>query len=323
MDFKELNYVVTIADEQSFSKAAEKLFISQPSLSQYIKRLENSLGLKLFKRSTVPIEATNEGKEYIEYARRILILQNEMSIVLKEVAGTQRGTLSIGTSQARGTAMLPLLIPFFKKKYPNININLVERLPGESNSLEKLVFENKIDLCFLSPPISRNDIHCEKLFDEQLLIAAPSNTQIKGTSNLESEDNWKVIDLAELKNENFILAMPHNRFRIIAEIECAKCGFIPNVIMETRSMDTAQRMVAAGYGFTFVPELVINQWLENMAQPHYFVFGNPIFKCPAYIAYKKEAYMSRAAEAFLATTREYIENFLPAELKMRRKHYKP
>ena len=101
VDFRELLYVLTIEEEKSFSNAAKKLFMAQPSLSQYIKRLEGSLGFLLFKRSHTPLTLTDEGKQYVDYAKRILILKEEMQRVLEEVANAERGSISLGIPSIR------------------------------------------------------------------------------------------------------------------------------------------------------------------------------------------------------------------------------
>lgn len=305
MDFKELSYILTITEEKSFSRAAQRLFISQPSLSQYVKRLEDSLGFELFKRSSIPLTLTSEGEQYVEYAKRILSLREEMQRGIEDIANSRKGKVVLGTSMTRGSAILPLLIPFFKKRHPDIEITLYEKPAGESISLEKLLSESKIDLCVLSPPIIRKDIVCEILYEERVLLAAPPDYHAEPHIASASAEGLPVIDLAHLKDEPFILSMEHTRLRVEAEKICAESGFSPRILLETNSLETAQKMVSVNYGFTFVPEMCIRDTNEKHC-PHYYAFRQPNYTWPLYIAYKKDGYISKASRAFLEATKEYF-----------------
>jgi len=101
MDFHQLEYVMAIAEEKSFSKAAKKLYISQPSLSQYIMRLEEQIGIKIFDRTTNPLILTFAGEKYLEAAKNILILNNQLKRVLVDIADSKKGRLTIGIPVSR------------------------------------------------------------------------------------------------------------------------------------------------------------------------------------------------------------------------------
>lgn len=306
MDFKELSYILAITEERSFSRAALRLFISQPSLSQYVKRLENSLGFELFKRSIIPLTLTNEGEQYVEYAKRILVLREEMQRGIEDIANSRRGKVVVGMSMARGSAILPLFIPFFKKRHPDIEIALYEKPAGESINLEKLLSESKIDLCVLSPPIIRKDIVCETLYNERVLLAAPPGHHVEPYIVAASAEGLSTIDLTHLKDEPFILSMEHTQLRVEAEKICAESGFKPKILLETNSLETAQKMVSVNYGFTFVPEMCVRDMNEKHC-PSYYTFHQPNYTWPLYIAYKKDGYISKASRAFLEALREYFD----------------
>lgn len=308
MDFKELNYVLTIAEERSFSRAARKLFMAQPSLSQYVKRLEESLGFDLFKRSANPLALTPEGERYVEYARRMITLREEMRLCIEDIASGQTGSIVLGMSITRGTALLPYLLPYFHKRHPGIDISLAERPPGGSVNLEKLLSENKLDLCILSPPISRRDITCEKLYDEPMLLAAPPGLVFDPDFLSPPECGMPNLDLRCLRDERFILSSEHTRMRVEAEKICRKFGFKPKAGMETNSVETAQKMVSAGYGFTFVPELCRRHHREPLC-PKFYTFCEPTYTWPLYIAYRKGGYMSKAAGIFLEETKRFFEAY--------------
>ena len=121
-----LEYVVAIAEEKSISAAAEKLYVSQPSLSQSLIGLENSLGVKLFNRSTIPLRPTPAGETFVDAAIRILSIQRELENRLGDMAKTGYGTIVVGISSFRNSVVTPLVLPVFNRAYPNVHVRLIE-----------------------------------------------------------------------------------------------------------------------------------------------------------------------------------------------------
>ncbi|WP_181995657.1 LysR family transcriptional regulator [Clostridium sp. AM58-1XD] len=115
MDFKQLFYIVKVAECQNITKAAKALFVSQPSLSQFISKAEEELGVKIFDRSTNPLTLTYAGRKYIEAARKILDINDNVKKELQDIAGYQKGLINLGIPKERGSYMLPGLMKEFKK----------------------------------------------------------------------------------------------------------------------------------------------------------------------------------------------------------------
>lgn len=313
MDFKELLYVLTIEEEQSFSGAAKKLFMAQPSLSQYIKRLEGSLGFLLFDRSRMPITLTDEGRQYVDYARRILLLKEEMQRGLEDIAKAERGKVSLGIPSIRGSYLLPLMIPFFKNRHPEIEVTLIEMPAGGSDELEKRLAEGKLDLCILSYPVNNDEIGYETIFEEEILLAVPPGYKTRSTHESALHVDTSFIDLKEMKGQPFILTTQESRLRKAVERLLAEAGFSPHIIMETNSLETAQKMVSVGYGFTFVPEMFMRAPYERHCPTYKSVYGTN-YLWPLLLAYRKGGYLSKATKTFLTDIKLYCKEFLRAEL---------
>lgn len=314
MDFRELLYVLTIAEEECFTSAAKKLFMSQPSLSQYIKRLEGGLGFLLFDRSRTPLSLTDEGRQYVEYAKRILLLKEEMRRGLEDVANAERGTVSLGIPSIRGSYLLPLMIPFFKSRHPRIDVHLIEVPAGGSDELEKWLSEGKLDLCILSYPIIRNDLEYETIFEEEILMAVPPDYEAKVMPRTGKKDRLTPICLNELKDKGFILTSSQTRLRITANYLLEQAGCKPKVIMETNSLETAQKMVSVGYGCTFVPEMFMRASYERHCPTYRSIQGTD-YLWPLFVAYRKGGYLSKATKTFLHDIKLYCRELLRAELR--------
>ena len=134
MDFSKLNYVMTIAEYQSISKAAEKLHMTQPALTRYLNHLEDELGVKLFDRTTLPIRLTYAGEWYIKRTNQILDINRKMHQEIQEMIDCQRGKITIGMSPGRLDHWAPYLLPEFKRQYPDVEVNFII---GGHNFLEQ------------------------------------------------------------------------------------------------------------------------------------------------------------------------------------------
>ncbi|MEI3187059.1 MAG: LysR family transcriptional regulator [Lachnospiraceae bacterium] len=125
MDFRQLQYITTVAQYRNITKAADALFISQSALSHYIQKAEKELGIQLFDRSTTPLTLTLAGEHYIETARRILLENDQLMKVFRDITHHMTGTLRIGTSRERASHMIPRLLPQFSERYPGIEVTIL------------------------------------------------------------------------------------------------------------------------------------------------------------------------------------------------------
>lgn len=179
---------MAIAEEKSISKAAKKLYITQPSLSQYIMRLENNLGVKLFDRSASSMILTYAGEIYVQTAKDILNLNTGMKRKLSDIAGSKKGRLVMGVPHQAGRHVLPLVLPEFHRQYPEIEIVIKEDV---TMRLEEMLINGKIDIAILNLPMQNEKILYETIATERVFLVAPKDHWICD-SKIFSGDNCKI-----------------------------------------------------------------------------------------------------------------------------------
>ena len=224
MSFKKLKYIITIAECRSISKAACELFISQPSLSSILSNMEKDLGVSLFDRSTNPISLTYAGEKYVETAKKILSLESNLKKELIDISTMKKGKITIGIPSVRGTHVLPLILPKFKKEYPGIDIHVIE---GDSNYLEECLLSGKVDLVLTSLPSTDKRITCELVYEEKIMLACK-----KGYLNSQHllDINSNIVNLNSLKDVDFILTKKNHRIRKLTEYVFDLFNFKPKII---------------------------------------------------------------------------------------------
>lgn len=314
MNSQQIEYVLTLAEEKSFSKASQKLFVTQPSLSQFIKNLESQLNIQLFDRSTSPIRLTSAGEAYVKAARKIKAIEDELKIQITDLNNLQTGDLTIGTSPFRASCLLPKSIAAFHKMYPGVNINIVEnRLPN----LEEAVLDGILDLYLGTGPLDEDLFYTEVLAKEQLYLAVPPDSKINGTfaQNQISEQDIKLdtyhlnktpsIDLVHLKDELFIF--PHQSHKLYGQVMdiCNDSSLEPNIILYSERLETSFAWTLAGLGFTFIPDFLI-RFGNYDKHPIYYKLNHPLATRSLMIAYKKNRYLSRAAIEYISTLKKLI-----------------
>lgn len=300
MDFRELQYILKIAEEKSFSKAAQKLFMAQPSLSQYIQKLEQQLGVKLFDRTTIPLQLTYAGELYVETAKNILDLKDQLTKQMEDIANLKKGRLVIGLSTLRSTYLMPKILPIFYKKFPGIEVILVE---DNSSELEKMALKGSIDIAIMTFPIEENLFDCEYIFTEEILVAIPPEHPLKEKIIHDKQGNRPKIKISELSNESFILLKQDQKLHHVATNLCKKAGFKPKIILESESIEAANALVSAGMGITFIPDS-LNLMRLSSPNPIYLSIEDIPLTRELVIAYRKGRYLSKASQEFIRIMKE-------------------
>ena len=168
MNEKHMQYVLTVLKEGSFTSAAKKLYVSQPSLSQIIKTAESNLGAPIFNRSTDPITLTPAGQLYVEAARQVTTISTNLVKQVEELSNEEFGKIRLGISVQRGMELLPELYPRFKKRFPHVEIELHEQ---GSATMEKSVLEGEVGIALLTTFPKHADLYYD-LIQEKGMEAA-------------------------------------------------------------------------------------------------------------------------------------------------------
>lgn len=310
MTFQQLEYVLVVAEERSFSKAAKKLYIAQPSLSQYIISIEKNIGVQIFDRSVNPIKLTAAGELFVKSAREILKLKRQLDDSMAAMADLKSGRLKVGVSHLRNSSLMPMVLPKFKERFPGVNLELIE---GSIAELEVETINGNIDIFIGSLPIS-DSFSYEIVDEEKLLLAVPPNhsmnkrfiskDKIKDDSNLIIED--VAIDLKEVKEEPFVLLRPEQNLHRMAVKLCKNAGFNPKIQIENKTIDSTIAMVIAGLGVSIIPDSVVKY--GNLAHnPVYYTIKDEDAKRNLVVAFKKNKELSKLAIEFIGVLREVLK----------------
>ena len=304
MEYRRLHYILTIAKEKSISHAAKKLYISQPSLSQYLQKVEQEIGSPLFDRSIQPLRPTYVGKLYLQKARQILDIERQFQQEIDDVLQLKRGEITIGSSPFRSTYLLSGFLPLFKQIYQHIKIKLKE---STTLHLEKLAFNGEIDIAISLLPIDSQKFLHENLFEEELWLVIPKEHPIAKQYSLKPGNyvNLPEVSLNEFVNEAFIIVNHKQKLHKMTFELCKKAGFNPKIILQTKSMNTAHALAGAGVGITLLPNTLIHN-LHTQNMPCYLQLKDRP-KRTANIIWRKDRYVSIATQKFILCLKDYCK----------------
>ncbi len=293
MELRQLKYALQIAKDLNFSRAAEKLHIAQPSLSQQLSKLEKELGVLLFERSTNSVELTYAGAVFMERAQEIVDMSEMLVREMNDISQMRKGKLIVGSLPITGSHILPLVLPVFQSRFPEIEIQLIEETTA---NLEALTANGETDICLLSLPVEESSLTYETIIEEEICLAVPPMHPIA----LDSEQKNGRIAIMELRDEPFIVLKKGQGFRQITVDLCREAGFEPRIVFESSNIETVQSLVAAGMGIAFVPQMVTRAQ-GYASSPSYLSLAEPRPSRTLVIAYRRGRYLTKAAEAFIST----------------------
>lgn len=260
MQLNDIRYAIAVAECKSFSKAASKLFITQPALSQSIKRFENELGVRLFVRELNNVYPTEAGKLLINKGRQIIALVDELSVNLKLYGSPN--TLRIGISTFYSKYYLPKIVPVFKERHPDIAVSITEDI---SIKLEYMLADNQLDLCMVPFPLSNESFSYTILKNEEIYLALPQNHSYN--INRTTADP---VNLLDFEHDKWIFLNKSQRFTVMGYALFESAGFTPDIIFESMNWDTVHSMIDIGEGIGFVPDTVIDTYLNKRHRPIYY-----------------------------------------------------
>lgn len=244
MEIHQLRYFVALARTGNFTRAAESCFVSQPSLSQQIKKLEDELGETLVHRARQQTTLTPSGQIFLKRASRVLRELEEARDELEQSHGGQlRGEVRVGIVPTVAPFLIPPALRAFSAQFPAVHGNVIEE---PSTRLREMLGAGEVDLAIVSLPIDPQGLAIVPLAEEELLLGLPRRHPLAETER---------IHLSQLKSERFImLKVEHTIARRIHEA-CVQGGFQPQVAFRTSQLVTVERLVAAGMGISIFPAL--------------------------------------------------------------------
>ncbi len=305
MFLKNPEYFQLIVKEGSISRAAEKLFLSQPYLSQYLHKLEQTVGAVLLDRAHTPLRLTPAGEVFYSYLEQRDYLDRQLSSNLRDLENQKRPVLHIGVSPWRGSALLPDVLPLFTREYPYVQIVLHE---APVPDLPALAQSNATDFCFMHIPGDLTDLTYELVVNERILLVAHRAHPLLKELNLPLDGSRPFPDLRRLENERLIMLPDDWRLSKLLHNVFAVYNMEPKNLLVTTNNATAINLAAEGMGFAFLQESGIARtpYLERLA---YFTVGEPPLICPMAVVYRKNGFLSPAARAFIDLTKEVYRRF--------------
>jgi DNA-binding transcriptional LysR family regulator len=256
MELRHLHYFITVAEELHFGRAARRLNISQPPLSQQIRQLEEEIGVRLFHRTKRRVEITPAGMVFLAEARRIIAMSEDAVRRTIRADKGEIGWLAMGFVGSANYSVLPPVIRVFRRRFPNVEMTLTEM--NTNQQLEALL-DGRIQVGFLRPPqgIEEKGLVVEPVFREPLMVALPRNHPLK---------NEMPLPLRLLAKDAFIM-IPRQRgpgFFDHLIVLCQKEGFSPHIVLEASQFHTVIGLVAAGIGIAVVPTSMERSRIEGV-----------------------------------------------------------
>ncbi|PXY22872.1 LysR family transcriptional regulator [Prauserella muralis] len=245
MELHQLRYVAAVAEAGSFTRAAEVLYLAQPSLSVQIRKLEKELGVELFERLGRKVTLTTAGEAFLEHARPALFHLERAREEAVAVRNLQRGKLAIGALPSVGATLLPRVLADYRAAHPDIELRLIEH--NVSGEFERMVQVGELDLAVVRAPWGRPGITGQVLIREPMVAMLPPDHPLRDRAEL---------DLAELSGADFVGMLKGSGLRALLESTCQRHGFTPTVTVETEQLSVLCGMVRNGVGVSVVPRLV-------------------------------------------------------------------
>ena len=307
-------YVYEVYKERSFTKAAQNLYISQPSLSARIKKIEEIIGEPLFDRSTTPLQLTEVGKVYIEAAEEITQIEQRVENYINDLAGLKTGNLAVGASTLFAAYVVPSLITQFNQKFPDVHIQLIE---GNTAELEEMLGSNALDFVIdnyhYDSILYNKELYCE----ENILLAVPKHFAVNeelgmyqlSYKNIKNKNylsrKYPAVPLGRFANLPFIMLTQGNDTRTRGDRLCRNVGFKPNIVLEFNQQSTAYMASSTQLGATFISDILVSQLpaFENLV---YYKLDGEEAKRKVFFYYKTHKYKTRVMEEFIRMMHEQI-----------------
>lgn len=307
-------YVYEVYKERSFTKAAQNLYISQPSLSARIKKIEEIIGEPLFDRSTTPLQLTEVGKVYIEAAEEITQIEQRVENYINDLAGLKTGNLAVGASTLFAAYVVPSLITQFNQKFPDVHIQLIE---GNTAELEEMLGSNALDFVIdnyhYDSILYNKELYCE----ENILLAVPKHFAVNeelgmyqlSYKNIKNKNylsrKYPAVPLGRFADLPFIMLTQGNDTRTRGDRLCRNVGFKPNIVLEFNQQSTAYMASSTQLGATFISDILVSQLptFENLV---YYKLDREEAKRKVFFYYKTHKYKTRVMEEFIRMMHEQI-----------------
>lgn len=307
----EQEYIYMVYQKGSFSKAAQALYLTQPTLSIAIQKVESEIGMPLFDRSQKPLTLTDAGRIYIEALEEMRIVEHKLNSQLLDLTSMNVGSVRIGATNYFLSYILPPILLRFKKQYPGITLNITE---AGAYELRELLKEQKLDITFLSHLDGSTSFKSYPAFRDRILLAVPADLPVNclmedcsmTCADIQAGRPWMddqpCVDLKLLQDIPFVLLESKYDLRRRANSFFDAYGIEPNVYMEVSQIITAYNLAQAGIGATFVPDRAVG---KNCKELLFYKLASPRADRNMMIATNRKSYLSTPVSCFVQMLIDY------------------
>ena len=263
MNLRDLKYLVSLAEHKHFGRAAAACFISQPTLSTQIKKLEDELGIALVERAPRRVMLTPAGRDAAERARRIVADVEEMKEAARRSQNPEAGTVRLGIFPTLGPYLLPHVVPRVRKRFPQLELLLIEE---KTEVILRQLRDGRLDAGVLALPLHDDQLHLEFLFEEPFMLAVPGSHPLATAKTLTMQD---------LAHQSLLLLEDGHCLRDQALDVCHMAGASEKNGFRATSLETLRQMVAANVGMTLLPVLSVKPPVWSSPDVHLVAFRAP------------------------------------------------
>ncbi len=307
MELRQLRYLVALADELNFTRAAARELVAQPALSQQVRRLEDEVGLALVERTTRHVALTDAGEVLVARARRVLAELGAAGTELQALRGVDIGHVTIGAMHTMGPVDLSLAVARFRERHPNVSLRVCEQ---SSEEMAEMLRVDELDLAFLSVTerIESRGLGLHQLVSEALVVMLPLGHPLSGHP----------VRMAELGGEQFISFRPGARLRELLFAAGREAGFEPRVTLESNESERIRRLVARGLGVAILPRSDAERPGADVAVAP---LVEPTLRRDITLAWREGRRLAPAAAAFLDLARETFEEVETVETAIEKLYF--
>ncbi len=291
MELRQLRYLVALADEQHFTRAAAREHIAQPALSQQIRRLEHEVGLALVERTTRRVTVTEAGQTLVARARRILSEVDAANAEMQALAGVRTGHVTVGTMHTMGPIDVSIALAMFHERHPGVELTVREQ---SSEELAEMLRDDVLDLAFLSVTerMESHGLGLHQLVSEELVVVLPREHRLAHSGTLR---------MAELAGEHFISYREGARLRELLTFAARHAGFEPQIKLESNESERIKRLVARDMGVAILPRSDAERPGTVIAMA---TLTEPALRRDITLACREGRRLAPAAAEFLALSKE-------------------
>lgn len=286
MNFRKLKIFYETAIELNMTRVANKLYISQPSISQAIHEIEDEVEVKLFDRIGKKLFLTNEGELYLTYVRRILNLYEEAAKAMNDMSKNEKGKIKIGASTTIGIYILPDIIKGFLQEHTGIEISLSV---DNTINIEKMILENKIDFAYIEGKSCFDEIIKEEVWEDELIFICSSRHKWNKKNVLRKED---------ISNEKFIMREDGSGTREIVESFLESNNIDFNIFMELGNTEAIKKSVEANLGISCLSIRSVEEKIKNGDLKGFRIDGINVTRKLSLI-YHKDKFLSNVMKSFI------------------------